>query len=236
MPYTVVPLLTGVRNPDQGIMTYQQGYGKPIWLPIYSLLVRGEGHTILIDTGLDEDEVMEPAGFTAETGIAVTTLSEALAAEGVAPDDVDTIINTHLHDDHCGNNRLFTKATHYVQKIELEFCKNPHPLDHRYDEYFTEGVNFVALDGDAEPVPGIRCLLTPGHTPGGQTVVIPTATRDVIMPGFCCNEKNFPANGPAICPGVHFDAFIAYDNIQRVKAMDAVILPVHGLTTATMRF
>ena len=77
-------------------------------------------------------------------------------------------------------------------------------------------------------MPGIQCLLTPGHTPGCQTVIIPTAETDVIMPGFCCNEKNFPANGPAICPGVHFDAFQAYDNIQRIAAMQAVVLPVHG--------
>ncbi|WP_461210298.1 N-acyl homoserine lactonase family protein [Desulfocurvus sp. DL9XJH121] len=236
MQYSVTPLLTGVRNPDQGIMTYQQGYGKPIWLPIYAFLVRGEGHTALIDTGLDEDEVMEPAGFTDETGMPVTTLSKALEAEGVAPEAVDTIINTHLHDDHCGNNKLFPNARHVVQKTEMEFLKNPHPLDHRYDEYFVEGLDFELLDGDAEPLPGIRCLPTPGHTPGIQTVVIPTASGDVIVPGFCCNEKNFPDNGPAICPGVHCDAFTAYDTAQRVKAMDGTILPMHGLTTAAMRF
>jgi len=236
MPYTVTPLLTGVRNPDQGIMTYQQGYGQPIWLPIYSFLVRGEGHTILIDTGLDEDEVMEPAGFTAETGLPVTTLTEALEAQGVKPEDVDIVINTHLHDDHCGNNRLFPNARHIVQKKELEFCQNPHPLDHRYDEYFLEGIEFETLDGDAEPVPGIRCMLTPGHTPGIQTVIIPTASGDAIVPGFCCNEKNFPANGPAICPGVHCDAFAAYDTAQKVKAMAGTILPMHGLTTAAQKF
>lgn len=236
MTYTLVPLLTGVRNPDQGIMTYQQGYGKPIWLPIYSLLVRGGGRTILIDTGLDEDEVMEPAGFTEETGVEVTTLTQALAAEGVAPDDVDVVINTHLHDDHCGNNHLFARAEHFVQRIEYEFCKHPHPLDHRYDEYFIEDVDFTLLDGDAEPVPGIRCLLTPGHTPGIQTVIVPTASGDAILPGFCCNEKNFPDNGPAICPGVHSDAFAAYDTAQRVKAMDGTILPMHGLSTLSMRF
>jgi len=236
VPYTVTPLLTGVRNPDQGIMTYQQGYGQPIWLPIYSLLVRGEGHTILIDTGLDEDEAMEPAGFAEETGLTVAPLTEALEAEGVAPEDVDIVINTHLHDDHCGNNRLFPKARHIVQQTELDFCRNPHPLDHRYDEYFIEDLEFETLNGDAEPVPGIRCVLTPGHSPGCQTVIIETATQPVIMPGCCCNEKNFPANGPAICPGVHCDAFAAYDNIQKIKGMEGIILPVHGLTTARMKF
>jgi len=234
--YTVVPLLTGVRNPDQGIMTYQRDYGKPIWLPIYALLVCGAGRTILVDTGLDEDEAMVPAGFAEQTGLSPLPLTEALAAHGVAPEDVDTVINTHLHDDHCGNNRLFPGATHYVQQSELEFQRNPHPLDHRYDEYFTEGIQFHTLDGDAEPVPGIRCLLTPGHTPGCQTVVIPTASGDVALSGQCCNEKNFPDNGPAICPGVHTDALAAYDSMQRIKALDARILPTHGLSVATLRF
>ncbi|NJB68880.1 glyoxylase-like metal-dependent hydrolase (beta-lactamase superfamily II) [Desulfobaculum xiamenense] len=236
MNYSITPLLTGVRNPDQGIMTYQRGYGQPIWLPIYALLVRGGGKNILIDTGLDEDEVIEPEAFVAETGLSVKTITECLAEHGLTPDDIDVVINTHLHDDHCGNNRLFTKATHYVQKKELEFCNNPHPLDHRYDTYFTEDVEFETVDGDAEILPGIRVELSPGHTPGIQTVIIQTEQGPVILPGFCCNEKNFPGNGKVVCPGVHYDAFVAYDTAQRIGAMEGTILPMHGLTTARMTF
>ena len=52
MTYSITPLLTGVRNPDQGIMTYQKGYGKRIWLPIWAFLVQGAGHNILVILGL----------------------------------------------------------------------------------------------------------------------------------------------------------------------------------------
>lgn len=236
MKYTIKPLLTGVRNPDQGIMTYQQGYGHPIWLPIYSLLVQGGGKNILIDTGLDEDEVIIPKGFAEETGLSVMTITECLEAHGLTPDDIDVVINTHLHDDHCGNNRLFTKAKHYVQKKEFEFCQNPHPLDHRYDTYFIEDVDFELVDGDAEILPGITVELTPGHTPGIQTVTIQTAKGPVILPGFCCNEKNFKAGGKVVCPGVHCDAFLAYDTAQKIGAKEGTILPMHGLSVATKTF
>ncbi len=236
MQYTITPLLTGARQLDQGIMTYQQGYGHPIWLPIYALLVRGEGRTILVDTGLDEDEAMDPPGFTEQTGLSVLPITDALAAEGLTPEDIDTVILTHLHNDHCGNNLLFPNAQFYVQKTELDFCKNPHPLEFRYDECYIEDIEFHELDGDAEPVPGITVTLTPGHSPGAQSVTIPTASGPVTMPGFCCNEKNFPERGPVVCPGVHTDALAAYDNAQKIKATGTTILPVHGLTLAAMRF
>lgn len=237
MPYAVTPLLTGVRNPDQGIMTYQQGYGHKIWLPIWSFLLQGEGHTVIVDTGLDEDEVVEPPGFSEQTGLSVTTLAEALEAAGVRPEDVDTVILTHLHDDHCGNNALFPKARFIVSKTELEFCRHPHPLDHRYDEYFIEGVQFETVDFEGkedgvEPLPGIRLLPSPGHTPGTMTVVVETKPAPAVITGFCCNAENFPAAGPAVCPGVHCDAYAAYDNIQKVKAMadkGAVVLPMHEM-------
>jgi len=112
--YSITPLLTGVRNPDQGIMTYQQGYGKRIWLPIWAFLVQGDEHNILVDTGLDENELITPAGFTEETGLEPASLVDCLTSVGIVPNDIDIVINTHLHDDHCGNNGLFKKATYLL--------------------------------------------------------------------------------------------------------------------------
>ena len=82
MSYSITPLLTGVRNPDQGIMTYQQGYGTPIWLPIWAFLLEGGGNNILVDTGLDENELMTPAGFTEETGLHPKSITELLKESG----------------------------------------------------------------------------------------------------------------------------------------------------------
>lgn len=232
--YSITPLLTGVRNPDQGIMTYQKGYGTRIWLPIWVFLIRGEGHTLLVDTGLDENELITPAGFYEETGLEPASLLELLEKEGVRPDDIDIVINTHLHDDHCGNNGLFSKARFYVHKSELEFCMSPHPLDHRYDEYFIEGITFTEVEDQQEIVSGISVLHSPGHTPGCLSVLVETGEGQVVITGFCCNKENFPANGPAVCPGVHLNAMEAWDSIQKVKALGVKILPMHDLSVQSI--
>ncbi len=227
--YSITPLLTGVRNPDQGIMTYQKGYGKRIWLPIWSFLVQGNGHNILVDTGLDENELITPAGFFEATGLEPQSIIDCLGRWDLNADDIDIVINTHLHDDHCGNNALFTKATFYTHRLEIEFCHAPHPIDHRYDPYFIEGIDFVTVEDGSEIVPGIEVLHSPGHSVGSLSVKILTGAGPAVITGFCCNRENFPANGPAVCPGVHLDAIAAWDSIQKVKGLGAIILPMHEL-------
>ena len=229
MTYSITPLLTGVRNPDQGIMTYQQGYGTSIWLPIWVFLLQGGGKNILIDTGLDENELIVPAGFTEETGLTPQTLVEGLEECGLKPEMIDTVINTHLHDDHCGNNALLTNAQFYARRDEISFCKNPHPIDHRYDDYFIENTNFTELEEDCELIPGLKVFHSPGHTPGTLSVEVETGEGTKIITGFCCNNKNFPMTGPAVCPGVHTDAVAAWESIQRVKNSGHEIIPMHEL-------
>lgn len=232
--YSITPLLTGVRNPDQGIMTYQKGYGKRIWLPIWAFLLRGGGRNILVDTGLDENELIVPSGFFEETGMVPRSIVDCLAEEGLAVDDIDTVINTHLHDDHCGNNGLFRRAKFYVHDSETAFCHHPHPIDHRYDPYFVEGIDFVTVADGAEIAPGITVIHSPGHSPGCLSVRVETGEGGAVITGFCCNAENFPAHGPAVCPGVHLDAMAAWDSIQKIKGLGVVILPLHELSLKRM--
>lgn len=229
MTFSITPLLTGVRNPDQGIMTYQKGYGKRIWLPIWAFLVQGKNHNILVDTGLDENELFTPAGFTEETGLEPASIVDCLEKEELTVEDIDIVINTHLHDDHCGNNSLFHKAVFFAHKIEVEFCNTPHPLDHRYDDYFIDGLNFSMIEEDKEIVPGLDVIHSPGHTLGCLSVKVDTGAGAAVITGFCCNQENFPENGPAVCPGVHLDAMAAWDSIQKVKDLGMIILPMHEL-------
>lgn len=236
MPFSITPMLVGVRNVDQGIMTYQRGYGKRIWLPMWSFLLRETGpagRIVLVDTGLED--FVAPAEFIAETGLEALLMEEALDRAGVAPEMVWGVINTHLHDDHCGNNPLFPQARFFVQRAEIEACRHPHPLDYRYEEAFIEGLDLTPLDGDAEILPGLSVVLTPGHTPGSQSVVVETYDGPVVITGMCSNRENYPATGPAVCPGVHYDAFTAYDTAQRLKDMrdhGARLYPLHDLDVA----
>jgi len=80
----------------------------------------------------------------------------------------------------------------FVQKAEIEFARNPHVTQARYyDKELIEGLNFEIIDGDRQIIDGIRVLLTPGHTPGGQSVAIETPKGTAIITGFCCTRENF---------------------------------------------
>ncbi len=230
--YTIRPLVVGANETDQGIMTYLKDYGKRIWIPIYVFVIEGGDETILVDTGLEEFMVPDEVGE--KYGLRIQEFEDALASVGLRPEDVDVIIHTHLHNDHCENDYKCPNATIIVQEAEYEFFKNPHPLDHRYYPDLLDGLNVQTVRGDVTLRDGIDLVFTPGHTPGGQSVVVNTKAGRAVITGFCCNDKNFPSTGPAITPGVHTDPLAAYDNIQKIRAMADVLIPLHDLRIGRM--
>jgi N-acyl homoserine lactone hydrolase len=231
--YVIHPLVVGLNETDQGVMTYLKGYGKRIYLPIYVFYLEGGPEEILVDTGLEQ--FMAPPGAAGELGLEILEFEDALATYGLKPEDIDIIIHTHLHNDHCENDYKCTKARVYVQKAEYEFFKNPHPVDHRYFPDLLDGVEVVTVEGDAEIVPGVSVVLTPGHTPGGQSVVVNTKKGTAVITGFCCNEQNFPASGPVVPSGVHLDLIQAYESARRVKDLADILIPLHDLSVGKKR-
>ena len=234
--YTIHPIITGLNATDQGIMTYQRHYGKRIYIPIDVFYLKGsepDAPKILIDTGL-EDFMLED-GIEEELGLKCEYFEDGLERLGLKPDDIDIIVHTHLHNDHCENSSLCGKAKVYAQAVELDFMRDPHPLDHRYDSMYLDDCDIEALSGDAEIVPGLKVVFTPGHTPGGQSVIVDTpGSGRVLITGFCCNDLNFPSAGPAVCPGVHTDAIAGWESANRVKQMKEsgeidLIVPCHSL-------
>lgn len=231
--YTIHPIVCGLNATDQGIMTYQRHYGERIHIPIYVFYLDGGDKRVLIDTGLEEFMVDEAVADG--LGLKVETFSEGLARMGVSPADIDVVVHTHLHNDHCENDALCENAVFYAQREELAFMRDPHPLDHRYDPDYLEGCTVREVEGAAEILPGVRVVPTPGHTPGGQSVIVDLKDdKRALITGFCANEKNFPAAGPAVAPGVHTDAIQAWESANEVKRMKErgeidVIVPCHAL-------
>lgn len=225
--YTIHPLAVGFNETDQGILTYQRFYGKRIILPIYSFAIMGGDRKILVDTGVED--FMAPADLEDRTGFPVITFEDALETIGWKPEDIDIIIHTHLHNDHCENDSLCVNAEVYVQKEELDFLMNPHPVDHRYYQDVLDGVNIRVVEGDTEIVEGVSVMFTPGHTPGGQSVVVDTSGGKAVITGLCCNSENFPVGGNVILPGVLLDAIKAYDSMVRIRETADIIIPVHDL-------
>jgi N-acyl homoserine lactone hydrolase len=225
--YTIHPLVIGANETDQGIMTYLHGYGKRIWIPIYAFYLDGGEEKILVDTGLEQFMVPDHVGE--QYGLEILEFEDALQTVGLRPEDIDVIIHTHLHNDHCENDYKCPQAQIVVQKAEYEFFRNPHPVDHRYYPDLLDGLNVQLVEGDVAFRDGIDLILTPGHTPGGQSVAIQTTAGKAIITGFCCNAANFPANGPAITPGVHLDTIAAYKSVQKIRELADIVLPLHDL-------
>ncbi len=187
------PMWERVAPPDQR---------NRILMAMNSLLIRAGGKTILVETGAGDKWDAKKRDIYAFEGV---RLPERLAERGVRPEDVDIVVNTHLHFDHCGwNTRVvdgravptFPNAQYVVQAEELEHARNPSERDQA--SYFADNFEPMAasgqwrlIEGDLELVPGVELLRMPGHnrdmmcvrlSGGGQTAIfladlVPTAAH-----------------------------------------------------------
>jgi N-acyl homoserine lactone hydrolase len=95
---------------------------------------------------------------------------------------VAVVVNTHLHFDHCGGNRLFPGLPIHVQRRELEDARTKE--DYTVREWVDfPGATYVEHDGEAEILPGVRLLPAPGHSDGHQVVVVETDEGPVVLGG-----------------------------------------------------
>lgn len=234
--FTVHPIVMGTKIFDKSMMTYQYNTGQPYTIPIYCWYLEGGDKKILVDTG--EMHPIISKDREESIGGKIYTFEEGLARFGLKPEDIDIVIHTHLHNDHCENDYKCSNATFYVHEKELEHVHNPHPLDFRYMEDFIleieENGQIQTLAGDQEIVPGIQVIHTPAHTEGGMTVLVDTARGKAAITGFCVIMENlFPPlkitamEMEVIPPGTHINANKAYDILLEVKSMADILIPLH---------
>jgi len=235
MQYKIHPIVMGAKIFDKGMMTYQHDYGKPFVIPIFSWYIEGGDKKILIDTG----EFAPRSSTEIEKAIGkVYKFEEGLAKFGLKPEDIDIVIHTHLHNDHCENDSKCLNAKFYVHEKEIKQIHNPHPLDFRYNEDFILEVEnngqIITLREDTEVLPGIKMIHTPAHTPGGMSVLINTEKGSVLITGFCVIEENL--NPPpkilgmgmeVIPPGTLINSYEAYDIVLKTKQMADMVIPLH---------
>jgi len=234
--YKIHPIVMGTKVFDKGMMTYQHDYGTPYTIPIYCWYIEGGDKTILVDTG--EMSPIQSADRESAIGGPIYTFEKGLEKWGLTPADIDIVIHTHLHNDHCENDYKCEKAVFYVHEREIARIHDPHPLDFRYLEDYFEDVEengqVVALSQDAEILPGIRVSHTPVHTEGGLTVFVETAGGTAAITGFCVIRENFDPpkeiramEMEVIPPGTPVHPCRAYDIMLEVKAAADILLPLH---------
>jgi glyoxylase-like metal-dependent hydrolase (beta-lactamase superfamily II) len=150
------------------------------------LLIDIAGKRVLVETGNGDKfspKLKEIYGIDHDRGI-----EHALREVGLAPDDIDFVVMTHMHFDHSGGATrfstsgsglapVFPRARHVVQRREWEDATHPHERNRA--SYLQENIGPLGqagllqlVDGEAEIVPGVRVIPTPGHTAGHQSVLI----------------------------------------------------------------
>jgi glyoxylase-like metal-dependent hydrolase (beta-lactamase superfamily II) len=148
-----------------------------------SLLIRTGKQTVLVETGMGNKLSPRMAKFYGQPA----QLLENLAAAGVAPEDVDIVINSHLHFDHCGWNTVrdkngkvvatFPRAKYYAPEGEWLYARHPSERDsisfisENYDPLVASG-QMTLLKGGEEIAPGISVKTFPGHTAHMLAVII----------------------------------------------------------------
>ena len=133
-------------------------------IPVFGYLINTKHGTILVDSGISSDHHYINRTFTPE----LLEIKHALAQCGVTLADVDCIVNSHLHFDHCGNNRRFQGLPHYVQAAEIEMAQT----DNYTIKKWISNADLVPVEGDLEIEDGVTLLSTPGHTPGHQSILV----------------------------------------------------------------
>jgi glyoxylase-like metal-dependent hydrolase (beta-lactamase superfamily II) len=203
-----------------------------------SLLVRTGDRNILIETGIGNklsERMIRFYGQPAE-------LLDNMSAGGISPDDIDIVINTHLHFDHCGwntirtNDRIvptFPKAKYYVQEGEWQHACRQFERDRisyitdNYDPLINTG-QMELLRGDREIIPGISVRVFRGHTAYMQAVIIAGSGRKA-----CYISDLIPTRAHIdLTWGMSFDLF-PIDTIESKKKYYAESIPEKWLTVFT---
>ncbi len=152
-----------------------------ITLAMNCLLIRAAGKRILVETGAGDKWDAKLSDIYA---IEPSRLVDGLREYDLRPEDIDVVVNTHLHFDHCGGNTLeekgkmlpvFPNARYVVQSGEFEHAKNPTERDRAsyFDENYIplESAGMLSLlEGDHSIVPGVEVIVVPGHTKHMQCV------------------------------------------------------------------
>lgn len=168
-----------------------------ITIPIPAFVIEHPQGLIVFDTGFNRlvhqdltsyfpSEALKPVKFHFSPQ---EELANQMRHAGFVPEDVQLVVNSHLHYDHCGGNALFPQATVLVQRIEWETANaaSPEKAGYRHVDFRT-GQTVELIDGERDIFGDGSLVLVPtvGHTPGHQSLHVRHAGGVAVLAGDAC--------------------------------------------------
>lgn len=194
MNWCIQTLDLGVVEVDAGRTVANAKPGTLVKVPVRGFVLRSRSANILVDTGFRSPEVLSRIGMRAFQTEAQTVERE-LERTGLTIDQINMVIHTHLHIDHAGQTDQFPMNTPVVlSRRELEYSVSglsgasypPEDVKHIIDRLHTPGslrLLDLELTGGELLLPGLRCVLAGGHTPGSLMVMVDTNDGLVCLCG-----------------------------------------------------
>jgi N-acyl homoserine lactone hydrolase len=203
---------------------------KERWLktpsPMY--LIQTESENILYDTGCDPSVIEDPEGtWGSFAKVFVPRLTQEdhpinrLNEIGLKPEDITHVVLSHLHFDHSGGIRYFPNAKFIVQMEEYRFALNPNRLNkggYRKYEFDYPDFHWELIEGDKVLSPGVTLILTHGHSPGHQSLIVDLPSGKTVIIGADAVDLQENIDRELVTPG-GWDPNLAYQSIRRLKVI-----------------
>ncbi len=212
-------LSDGTFELDLGFLVYgkAQYYGQKYRAALKPLLIKAGSEVILVDTGIGAPPEKMAKHLKIEKQ---KTLIDALSDEHVKPEEVTTVINTHLHFDHTGYNNHFLKAKHVSQLDEIRYSFHPDRFQRgAYLSSNFDKVRFEGISGDVELFEGLRILRTPGHTIGHQSVEFDLGGAKYVYTGDVAPLKENYEDRNIV--GILYNPVEALNSLEKVRRLPA---------------
>jgi N-acyl homoserine lactone hydrolase len=208
-------------------------------LPILAWLIEHPDGPIVVDTG-ESAGAMERSWFPRWQPyhrLAVKfdvkpsdEIGPQLRSMGFDPEDVRTVVLTHLHGDHAGGIPHFPRSEIVFARGEWEAAQGFAGEAAGYlPKHFPQWLSPTLIDGEAEIAPGVRAMPTPGHTPHHQSVVVSDGSRTFFLAGDASYREDLMregvADGVTTSPSTHRATLASIRSF--VDRHDAVFLPAH---------
>ena len=214
-----------------------RGWTEP--LPILAFLIEHPEGLILVDTG-ESTGVGQPGwfpGWQPYWRFALRfdvkpedEIGPQLRARGIDPEDVRTVVMTHLHGDHAGGIPHFPRSEFIVARGEWEAAQGFKGEAAGFlPRHFPQWLRPTLVDGEHTVAEGVRIMPTPGHTPDHQSVIVEDGSRTLFIAGDMAYSEDLLREGAV--DGVTTDPEGAARTVARVRelveARNAVFLPAH---------